>query len=106
MPVLTKFTPGPWEISKSASSINGARILSVDKWVASVTRKADKPFDQKIADAHLIAAAPELYEELERYVNAAKSWHECHHSGIVQCDLFCDGMAKAEAALKKARGEQ
>ena len=58
-------TPGPWRIVERAS-INGARIAALDGTIiGGVSAAADKPLDQKAADARLFAAAPELLEALQ-----------------------------------------
>lgn len=51
---------------------------------------ADKEMERR---AHLIAAAPELYEMLDRV------WHECSD------DLSVFAQVEIEKVLKKARGE-
>jgi hypothetical protein len=66
--------------------------------VGTISNKADKPISQKWADAHLIAAAPELYRELSNAVVLLRA------AGVQETD---NGTIRAaEAALAKARGEQ
>jgi hypothetical protein len=63
----TKWTPGPWRRDLFHNGALGGRVVGRDGTpVGSVTRKADKPYDQKLADLALLSAAPELYAELER----------------------------------------
>jgi DNA-binding MurR/RpiR family transcriptional regulator len=52
-------TPGPWRIERRHhSGINGAAIVGADGTrVVTITNKADKPIDQKVADAEIIVAA-------------------------------------------------
>ena len=50
-------------------------------------------------DKALIAAAPELYEALEKFIQA------CHEAESVTTALF-SALTHAEAVLKKARGEE
>lgn len=62
----TKFTPGPYVVIQRGNAVwNGAQIWAGETHVASVTYKADKPIHQKEADAHLLAASPELFEALK-----------------------------------------
>jgi len=85
----TKFTPGPWVISNSGSAyMEGTIILTSDGYreIAGVWQDED---------AHLIAAAPELFDCLQRCLDEmvwigpkAKKTAEDSH-----------------AALAKARGE-
>jgi hypothetical protein len=55
-------------VGRYASAINGSRIVGGDGiHVASITRKADKSIYQKLADAHLIAAAPDMLDALRQW---------------------------------------
>lgn len=95
-----KWTPGPWGIKLAQGSINGAQIWGKGfVTVARITRDADKPRDQKDADARLLAAAPELYEALVNRTEAACKG-ECDRA----IDWHSDACLKARAALAKARG--
>lgn len=109
-----KFTPGPWGwvISdysmatlcglNSVGEYDGLErhVLSSSPCKACQGRANPKEWvfgrclTPKLPDAHLIAAAPELYEALNAIV---------HHSvsGIHMNNLY----AKGRAALAKARGE-
>ena len=95
-----KFTKGPWCISEgegfSADLPAGYVIDYVENGlgdtVAMVATKEKFPFDNLTANAHLIAAAPELYEVLSDAME---------RGGSIQMCLY----DKALAALAKARGE-
>jgi hypothetical protein len=89
----TKFTPGPWSLTKTRYGIwvvenNGRLITSLANHDFAYEHEQNNY-------AHLIAAAPELYEALEklrdRYVQVIGN------EGI-ECYV-------AKAALAKARGE-
>lgn len=58
-----KHTPGPWTAHRTPSgfSISGVRLLAL----LPVTASSKKIVGQQPANAHLIAAAPELLEALE-----------------------------------------
>jgi len=66
----TKFTKGPWEVD------NGARIYCDDLTGSIVAEACGFEFvsrckEEEIANAHLIAAAPEMYamlDDLRQYV--------------------------------------
>ena len=81
-----KFTPGPWRIEQYPSihvrSCDGECVLAHD-YITD-------------ADAHLIAAAPELYEALEELYDAIDS----------AVGLTPERLEKARQALRKARGEE
>lgn len=95
-----KWTKGPWLMKRGKLRKNGSiRIkFSGGTWTNFATawvRLADCRFDvdEGLANAHLIAAAPDLYEALEM----ARVW------------LEFDGrfdMQGINAALAKARGEK
>jgi len=77
----TKFTPGPWKIGAYESgrmAVDGANGEEVTGYI-------------DIEDAHLIAAAPDLYNALEEVIRISDRKH--------------DAWDKAKAALAKARGE-
>jgi len=96
MTYTTQHTPGPWEASQysqwAISSDNGhiAKVYGADG--------THQTPEQARANAHLIAAAPELLAALE----AAKAYME---------DPYPDGddlshvLTRAGAAIAKARGE-
>jgi hypothetical protein len=68
--VKTKFTPGPWGIEQT-NDTNWIGPLRADGKVAFVVADTDreglKPeaLERNDANAHLLAAAPDLYEALE-----------------------------------------
>jgi hypothetical protein len=96
----TKFTPGPWRYDYE-DGYCGEIIASTGKTVATFT---DEPSAQ---DAHLIAAAPDMYEELECARDVFR-FYQSHHE-------FKGGSEKAirnkeiadriDRLLAKARGE-
>jgi len=57
--------------------------------------------EQSIANAHLIAAAPELYEALSAVMGWISNWDP----NFSQDDEWPDDASKAMAALAKARGK-
>lgn len=83
-----KFTKGPWLVSGTAT-IN----QKPKGWIASVSTV------DRTANAHLIAAAPELYEALYRLVR------DCEIAGLQEQAGFDCWISMANAALAKARGE-
>ena len=106
----TKFTPGPWEVIDDGGGYGGCYSVSVEGSGA----KANYPpmagciasvYDGEYVenhnaenDAHLIAAAPELYAALE----SARAWADsCGAQAGLQNILD-----EIDAALAKARGQQ
>lgn len=102
----TKFTPGPWEVHGEVEH-NISRTTSVyicrsdEPWPngqLAMVNTADG-FGSQVANANLIAAAPELYEALEAIAAMLGGY-------AGQPNLSGDIFKIADAALAKARGEQ
>jgi len=91
-----KHTPGPWTASWSAYD-EGRYVVKAgqptNRVLARFDGDGDGPDEQSIADAHLIAAAPDMLTALI----------ECIH--IIERHTFkdCD---RARAAVAKARREE
>ena len=97
----TKWTPGPWH----HMTRNANEIMTTFHGVKIGRIYIDVTTENEAEDAHLIAAAPELYEAAARLFNAAN--HHVSDSG----DWFVahgdnrELLSDMEAALAKARGE-
>lgn len=83
-----KFTPGPWRVRFGnighVAAENGALVAKCQRLTGLCNLQAN---------AHLIAAAPELYEALERVIK------------IIDDSSWCLKLTEERAALAKARGE-
>lgn len=93
----TKWTPGPWSIDKGY-------IVSEDLIIATIFphfSEADK------ANAHLIAAAPDLYEALDRaaqhYHGTTEEYPHRYYASFMECPA--ERCRENNAALARARGE-
>jgi len=90
-----KWTPGPWAVEQNKRTWGWVDVVGPSLGVGGPTQATDLTLAdevKRIAEAHLIAAAPDLYAELEM----AQLW------------LSVDGrfdMQGINAALAKARGE-
>jgi hypothetical protein len=101
----TKFTPGPWFVwddSNQRLEIGPSRNYSVaSMWVT--------PLEGQQANAHLIAAAPDLYEVVEKLAKWNKDYPSTRVYGYGDIKQIAEEMdainAKAIAALAKTRGE-
>lgn len=115
----TKFTPGPWKIvttkqegiipnfhiqigEDQISVFPYKRIYSEDRTQSGLV------FDEeKVANINLIAAAPDMYAELEAAMNVFR-FYQGHHAAKGHSDKeqtnkqYADRIAKV---LAKARGE-
>lgn len=97
----TKFTPGPWHafgdsVKKGryvVAKVNAAEQLGI---VESSERAAH--------NAHLIAAAPQMYEALEDLLDEVESLVASGDAG--REPILLKFREAAHAALKAARGEQ
>ncbi|MBM6396167.1 hypothetical protein JQC79_10440 [Ochrobactrum anthropi] len=92
----TKFTPGPWSLSQENTPAD-----DYGYWYHRITAGhgySGNGFDIcgiiNPHDAHLMAAAPELYEALEAAANSAGFQY-----------MWPATRSKVEEALAKARGE-
>lgn len=111
-----KFTPGPWEVLNSADVFtaqnakrrDGVASAYNDGWhiadcAMGVTFMPDGQtyvleLQEVIANAHLIAAAPDMYAVLSELEESSTYWSEY--------DVPIGIPDRIMAALKKARGEQ
>jgi len=90
-----KWTPGPWAVEQNKRTWGWVDVVGPSLGVGGPTQATDLTLAdevKRIAEAHLIAAAPDLYAALEM----AQLW------------LSVDGrfdMQGINAALAKARGE-
>lgn len=94
----TRHTPGPW---RSVHRSSGADIEAAGKVVAHV------PWldAEGMANARLIAAAPELLEALERLESLTRhGWHGADRESI-DGQYFAGGLKRAQEAIAKAKGE-
>ena len=84
-----KHTPGPWESGNGTTSIYG----SDGKEVARRIWHGPQDDERSLANARLIAAAPELLAALERTLNWLTSYPG---GGAMECyDHACTAIAKA-----------
>ena len=90
-----KWTQGPWE--KESFALSEEILAPGNKLVSIVqSRHCDSPEEMR-ANAHLIAASPELYEALFNMMEIYYGRAEQSHPGQMAKD--------AMKALAKARGE-
>jgi len=57
---MSKHTPGPWSIARSGFPVDAFGILSGDMAIGQTVYIED--YDEHLANARLIAAAPEMLE--------------------------------------------
>lgn len=108
----SKWTPGPWRIVDGSQSCHCCFDKSIvadifQDWdeEKSYPKNLCETLDCTDADAHLIAAAPDLYEALENCFNALMSHIHNEYDGVYTEQDFAEIEAPYRAALAKARGE-
>ena len=100
---MSKFTPGPWVLSKSGSSErkNQANCISGSDGALIVYGQAND------SDARLISAAPDLLDALREMVAGdADAIKEAELFGFPFPDEMLGVYRKAVAAILKATGDQ
>ena len=105
---MSDYTPGPWEIEGhyhfGYKWISGPEHSQLAQVVWCMEYEDRSPSCE--ANAHLIAAAPELLEALEYY---AEKVADLNRYGVMIetsfRELELDLGSKAEAAIEKARGQ-
>lgn len=91
-------TPKPWHISQNKTSIG---VYDSSGNPVCKLPAAQFTMPRKLADAHLIAAAPELYAALDQLLAvAARLDQSATHEGLENCQAI----ANARAALAQAKG--
>lgn len=93
----TKFTKGPWSVDGWHTSAVIAKLSDLTYVRVAECDTKDFPNPDWKANAHLIAAAPELYEALEELMRA---------EAVLDDDnaVLIAARQKAAAALARARG--
>jgi uncharacterized membrane protein len=89
------YTPGPWVVYDDSNDgkTNRIEIAALGKTIARIYQSVP---EKDLPNAHLISAAPDLYEALQEIVDATDTgWEHLD-------EMF----TRARAALKKARGER
>jgi hypothetical protein len=98
--MIQKHTPGPWrvEIDKSAAQVKGFPVIEADEYTVVGTEGIYGDVDTDMANARLIAAAPELLSIVERFVALpSAAWHPERHTAE-EASL----MEQARATIAKA----
>lgn len=92
-----KHTPGPWTLDRSRET-DGCVVITDERkhYVAQIYRPAWTYLEEDQANAHLIAAAPELLAVVHEIVRL-------HETGAPLSNLF-DVVSAARAAIAKATG--
>jgi len=106
---MRKHTPGPWRISAESQSIveqdNQAIGSKLGLLIATAHGYTDSGYfpddDEGVANARLIAAAPELLEALKIFLNEFNDFEVMKRTPIAYHKV----VKAAHAAIAKAEGE-
>src|SRR3982750_1254786 len=109
---MTAYTPGPWEAGRSdmKSEINscfGKWVYAGDRFIAGATSQDIESWDEVMANAHLIAAAPEMYEALLPAINLLANIEYVHPNIDDSADIHISvkNLRRMVAAIAKAEGK-
>lgn len=98
---MSKFTKGPWIVG---GKYTVRTTKSSSDWICRMRDEHYKHSDEEDeANAHLIAAAPDMYEALKMVLEEkAPSYHDCTDDGLQKC-AWCyaiEALAKAEGGIE------
>lgn len=96
-----KWTPGPWAFSFESIDPSWA-IVTTSGGAIVANVNADH---RQEANAHLIAAAPDLYKALEGCLDSLMTHIHNEYDGVYSEEDFAEIEAPYIAAISKARGE-
>ncbi|MCP5077511.1 MAG: hypothetical protein GY951_05575 [Psychromonas sp.] len=102
---MEDFTKGEWKANTDyATFIN---INTDSACIASVDVEGSVYSEEELANAHLIAAAPEMYKIIEGLCVEAENLDDIIYGdrGCGEAQEPLESVVKARAILKKARGE-
>ena len=103
-----KWTPGPWQVCNTYHAVHGERVRNIalcdNAHIPQGNGRILVSDDEATANAYLIAAAPDLYRELENLVELAEAAMRAANRDGGEYDIEAE-LAGARAALRKARGE-
>ena len=107
----TEFTPGPWKWTENSASEKGNECIEVFQGEGSeyspqvcYLQSCYRGSAETIADAHLIASAPDIYKALEDLLDRYVGLVECGDCGNWDAETEEEVIA-SRTALTKARGE-
>ena len=102
-----KHTPGPWRVDIDRAIVADSQARGIWRTVVADLGLPTSPngAQEREANAHLIAAAPDLLEALEELVVTAdnmRAWIERQAAATPEDHA---AIARARAAIAKAKGE-
>ena len=106
-------TPGPWEVKygTSVDAVSGHVVAMRPEQLTGGDKHAWKyaaSYEEQKANAHLIAAAPDLLAVAEELLALVEEFIECGFVGDPrnpEASMNGEDLQRARAAIAKARGE-
>ena len=100
-------TPGPWELDELSLRGNSYTAISGEDWIELATvvtrmKSSDEYSPEGLANARLIAAAPELLEALQYLMSQTIEMDEKY--GVALSEGEHEAALLARAAIAKAKG--
>lgn len=104
-----KHTPGPWVVTVDGGSaiikeVNGTGSAGYRCTICQISERSEYLTDRDKANAHLIAAAPEMLEALEDLVKDMQSIYASEYRGFRVPDED-PSLISYINLIKKAKGE-
>lgn len=101
---MATHTPGPWAVDSNGPGHEVVLARGGAVAVAAV-QGPDDP-EENLSNAHLIAAAPDLYAALRKMALFVADWRDCLEGvQMTEATFRADsGLTEARAALAKAEG--
>jgi hypothetical protein len=95
--IAAKHTPGPWHVG-------GGDIRDAKSYAVALIDPRDK-LGERDANARLIAAAPEMYEALQAWMDHRSARMSSDDYSTIPAGRMDEIIRAAESALAKATGE-
>ncbi|MBF0151730.1 MAG: hypothetical protein HQL84_17060 [Magnetococcales bacterium] len=95
---MSEHTPGPWTVTRHRDG-SGGYLITDSKVVIRATTYGCNTHEEENANAHIIAAAPELLEALESLVDQVALHLSAFRVGPLDTNIEA-----AKAVIAKARG--
>jgi hypothetical protein len=99
-----KHTPGPWNWHAQGDANDYCLLTSGARWIISFRQNGEKLYGEQLANAQLIAAAPDLLAALENVTAELSQLHSHHHPA---CEGGCptvEYIMRARQAIAQANG--
>ena len=99
---MANYTKGEWKVESETEVVCGDRLIAN---TGGYTNNYSFPRQENIANAHLIAAAPELYKALKFFVERNASEYVYLDKGIGTATDIGKAFLKARKTLAKVEGK-